>query len=67
MKPIEQMTLAEIDAEYDLLMESFDQWVDFDCGDGDRVCLDGNFTLEELRTLVRIAELVAETRRRGFP
>ena len=67
MKPTNQMTLAELDAEYDLLIAPFSQWVDFEGWDDGGVVLDGKFTLEELRTLVRISELVAETRRRGFP
>ncbi len=66
MKPLDQMTTEEIDAEYDRLKAALDEgdpYVDVYL-DGS-VQLDGTFTLEELRTVVRMTELVAETRRRG--
>lgn len=64
MKPVDQMTLAELDAEYDALMEPLKYHAHLE---EDAIRLDGTFMLDDLRTLVRIAELVAETRRRGFP
>ncbi len=66
MKPLDHMTTEEIDDEYDRLMASLPRglYVDFNSPD-DGVQLDGWFTVEQLRAVARVVELVAEVRRRG--